>query len=115
MELQAQFEHIAHLISQAKQRAYQLVNTELINLYWSIGEYLHIQTMEADWGKSVVHQLADYLKKEQPNTKGFSVQNLWRMKQCYESYKDNTKLSTLLREIPWSQNMEIITQNISKQ
>jgi len=32
------------------------------------------------------------------------VQNLWRMKQLYETYKNNEKLATLLRELPWSQD-----------
>ncbi len=109
MDVQPKFEHIAKLISNAKQQAYQAVNIELINLYWTIGEYLHLQTIEAGWGKSMVNQLSNYLKTEQPNTKGFSVQNLWRMKQFFESYKDVPKLSTLLREIPWSHNMAILS------
>ncbi len=35
--------------------------------------------------------------------KGFSGQNLWRMKQLYETYKGNKKLSPLVRELSWSQ------------
>jgi len=109
MELQAQFEHITQLIEGAKNRAFQKVNTEIIELYWSIGAYLHQQVNDSNWGKSVIKELASYLKNKQPNTKGFSAQNLWRMKQFYETYKDATKLSTLLREIPWSHNMAIIS------
>lgn len=40
MELQNQFTHISQLIAQAKERAYQAVNKELVTLYWHIGEYV---------------------------------------------------------------------------
>ncbi len=109
MNIQTQFEHITFLIAQAKQRANQVVNTELINLYWEIGKYLCQQVENDGWGKSVVKQLAEYLKKTQPNVKGFSSQNLWRMKQFYHTYKDHSELSILLREISWSHNMAILS------
>ncbi len=108
MKLQTQFEYITDLIKQAKQRAFKSVNTEIIDLYWRIGEYLHKQVENESWGKSVIKQLSEYLKNKQPNIKGFSAQNLWRMKQYYEEYKDLPKLSTLSREISWSHNMAIV-------
>jgi predicted nuclease of restriction endonuclease-like (RecB) superfamily len=59
------------------------------------------------WGKSVVKSLADELQKEFVGIKGFSVQNLWNMRQFYLVYKDNEKLQTLSREIGWSHNSVI--------
>jgi len=41
--------------------------------------------------------------------KGFSAQNVWRMKQFYETYEGNKKLSTLSREIGWSNKHENFT------
>lgn len=109
MELQAHFSHITHLIAEAKQRAYQAVNHELVTLYWNIGEYLHQQVSTKAWGKAVVQELATFIAHTEPNVKGFSAQNLWRMKQFYETYKDEPKLSTLLREIGWSHNSLIFS------
>jgi hypothetical protein len=40
--------------------------------------------------------------------RGFSPQNIWRMKQFFETYNDNEKLSTLSREISWSNNVLIM-------
>jgi len=40
------------------------------------------------------------LKLKNHDIKGFSASNILRMKQFYETYKDNEKLATLLREIP---------------
>ena len=47
--------------------------------------------------------------EKEPNIKGFTARNLWRMKQFYETYKDNEKLTTLLSEISWSNNLLIIS------
>lgn len=41
--------------------------------------------------------------------KGFSAQNIWRMKQFYETYSGNEKLSPLVREITWTNNLLIMT------
>ncbi len=78
-------------------------------LYWNVGQYISEKVQHSDWGKSVVVELANYIKQQEPNIKGFSSQNLWRMKQFYETYKDNENLSTLSREIPWSHNMVILS------
>lgn len=61
-------------------------------------------------GKGVVSELSDFIQNNHPELKGFSDKNLWRMKQFYESYKDFPKLSTLLREISWSNNILIFSR-----
>lgn len=109
MERQTQFTHITQLIAEAKERAYQAVNKELVTLYWSIGEYISKQVNTKAWGKSVVQELAGFIQQNEPNIKGFSAQNIWRMKQFYETYKDDEKLSALLREIAWTSNTIIFS------
>ena len=61
-------------------------------------------------GKRGRSQLAVYIKKTAPDIKGFSDKNLWRMKQFYELYKDNEKLSALTRELPWTHNTIIFSR-----
>jgi predicted nuclease of restriction endonuclease-like (RecB) superfamily len=109
MELQKQFTEITSLIASAKSRAYQAVNRELVSLYWHVGEYVSKQVDLKAWGKSVVQELADYIQKHEPNIKGFSAQNIWRMKQFYETYSENEKLSPLVRELTWTNNLIILT------
>jgi len=109
MKLVNQFTEIHQLISTAKANAFRAVNTELINLYWEIGKYIFKKIKNEEWGKGIVKNLAAYLKETDPELKGFSSQNLWRMKQFYEAYYTNPKLSTLSREIPWSHNIAILS------
>lgn len=105
-----QFEEIALLIKESRRNALKAVNTELIGLYWKIGLYISAKIESSEWGQSVVTELSRYLMNAQPNLKGFSDKNLWRMKQFYEAYKDYPKLSTLSREISWSHNLAIFSR-----
>jgi len=105
---EAAFEEIVRLIQSARGRAYQAVNTVLIDLYCQVGEYISAKVEAEKWGKAVVQELADYLKRVQPELRGFSAPNLWRMKQFYETYHETPKLSPLVRELPWSHNLLIL-------
>jgi len=104
------FSEIQQFIRQAKERTYHAVNHELITLYWKIGEYVSKKVETQEWGTGVVKKLADFLQKNEPDTKGFSAQNIWRMKQFFETYRNNEKLSLLVREINWTNNMLIISK-----
>ncbi|XDZ54207.1 DUF1016 domain-containing protein [Flavobacterium tructae] len=108
--IQQQFTDIIQLIKQSRYKAITAVNTEMINLYWNIGQYIHNRIETAEWGKSVVKELADFLQRSEPDLKGFSDKNLWRMKQFYQTYKAFPKLSALLREISWTNNLIILSR-----
>lgn len=108
--LEKQFTEVIQFIKQARFNAIKSVNTELIDLYWKIGEYISKKIETAQWGQSVVDQLAEYLNHNEPDLKGFSNKNLWRMRQFYEAYKDSTKLSPLVREISWTNNLIIFSR-----
>ena len=94
-------------ILSSQYEALKAVNKELINLYWDIGKKIVQKQEQFGWGKSVVKNLSEELQKEFVGMKGFSVQNLWNMRQFYIEYRDNTKLQTLSREIGWSHNVVI--------
>ena len=104
------FTDIIQLIKQSKEKALRAVNAELINLYWNIGEYICRKIEQSEWGDSVVVELAKFIQINEPEIKGFSDKNIWRMKQFYETYRDFPKLSTLLREISWSHNLAIFSR-----
>ena len=90
-------------ILSSQYQALKSVNTELINLYWEIGKSIVQKQEQHGWGKSVVKNLSDELRREFVGIKGFSTQNLWNMRLFYLEYQYNEKLQTLSREIGWSQ------------
>lgn len=110
LPLQQSFDEIVGLILAARQRAFRAVNTTLIDLYWQIGEYISRRITEDGWGKGTVTALAAHIGRHHPGQRGFSPQNLWRMRQFYEAYRGATELSPLLRELPWSANLHILTK-----
>lgn len=103
------FQCVLDLIVAARGRAERAVNTAVIELYWSVGEYLSLKIGEDGWGKGTVASLSEYIQHRQPGLRGYSPQNLWRMRQFYETYREQANLSTLLREIPWSAHLHILS------
>lgn len=105
------FAEIVTLIQAAKERAYHAVNTALIGLYWQVGEYISRKLAAAEWGNGVVTQLAAHLANTQPGLRGFTRANLFRMRQFYEAYRDDEKVAPLVRQLPWTHNLIILSQS----
>ena len=103
-----EFDEIVAIIEQARQKAFRAVNRELIEMYWQIGQYISEKVKSNAWGKSIVTEFASFVQSKYVGIKGFSAQNIWRMKQFYETYAGNEKLSTLSRELTWSNNVLIM-------
>ena len=108
---EAAFEEIVGLIEQSRLRAVRAVNTTLIDLYWNVGEYISRKIQSEGWGKGTVFSLSAFVQKRQPGIRGFSPQNIWRMRQFFEVYRDEPILSPLLRELPWSSNLHILSRS----
>lgn len=113
IQKQENFSEILDLISASKQKAFSTVNTLLIELYWNIGAYLSDKTTKENWGKGVVKELADFIHQNDPTLKGFTDRNLWRMKQFYETYHQNEKLSALLTQLTWTNHLLILSSSKS--
>ena len=99
---------IKERIRSAQYAALRAVNRELVGLYWDIGRMIAERQKTRGWGKSVVQQLAADLQAEFPGLRGFSVQNLWYMRQFYLEYHNDPKLQPLVGEISWTHNLVII-------
>ena len=104
------FEEVVALIEQSRIHASQAVNTVLIDLYWKVGEYVWLKIQNEGWGKGTVVDLASFVQGKRPGIRGFSPQNIWRMRQFFEAYRDQPILSSLLRELPWSSNLHILSR-----
>ncbi|GAA4015285.1 PDDEXK nuclease domain-containing protein [Deinococcus rubellus] len=112
---EADFAPVLTLIRQAQSRALHSVNRELIELYWQIGEHLQHKTEADGWGRGTVTALAAWIAQQQPDSRGFSASNLWRMRQFYETYRQHPKLAPLVRELSWTNNLTIMGRAGSEQ
>ena len=107
LEFHSFVKEIKNRILKTQYEALKKVNKELIGLYWSIGEDIVKKQNEYGWGKSIVKNLSQELQKEFVGIKGFSVQNLWNMRQFYLEYYQDRKLQPLVGEISWTKNVVI--------
>ena len=107
------FLEVLDLIKTSRHQIFRNINKGLIQLYWQVGEYVFNKAEKDGWGKRSVQELSEFIISSEPEIKGFSPQNIWRMKQFYEVYKDFPNLSTLLRELSWSANLHILSKTQS--
>lgn len=94
------------------------VNYELLNLYWELGKKITEKQKEYSWGDSFISNLSNALKKEFPDMKGFSVQNLKNIRYWYLFYAEYLiglqpvsqlkKIENKIKSIPWGHNQRIM-------
>ena len=108
------------------------INSELIQLYWSIGADIVIRQIESKWGKGVITQLSKDIKEEFPESTGFSERNLIYMRSFYNYYSSTEFTQQAVAQlgieksaeylslppsectmIPWGHNIQIFTKSKS--
>ena len=128
------FETIVNLIEEARSRAFQKVNQELVMLYFNVGSLVSEKVSKGVWGDGTVNELAGFIQNKYPELRGFNRRGLYRMKQFYETYSseafvtplatqlqkpDNEAaniVSSLLSQINWSNHLLILskTKNVEE-
>ena len=94
------------LISKARYTALQQVNEALINLYRDMGEGIVEKQQLSHRGDGFILQLSKDLTSEYG--KGYSKRNLLRIVRFYLTYKDDTKVATVLPQISRSHHTVIL-------
>jgi predicted nuclease of restriction endonuclease-like (RecB) superfamily len=79
-------------IQTAQTRAMISVNSELVRLYWDIGQLIDRRQQQEGWGASVIPRLSSALRNELPEIKGFSERNIKRMLAFSRAYPDPEKI-----------------------
>ena len=102
------FNEIIQTINSARYEAYKSLNRHHIGLNFEIGNLIVKNQDANNWGKSIVDTLSEDINKQIDGVKGYSSQNLWRMRQFYIEYKEEVELLDLAVKIPWGQNLLIM-------
>ena len=103
------FDNIKDLVINSRNKVYQTVNTEMLNLYWNIGKaIMEIQQGDerASYGDSVLDKLSQKLTNE--FGKGFSSRNLRTMRKFYLMCPI---WKTVSAKLSWSHYLELIKIN----
>lgn len=103
---------IKNQIQTAQSRAMLAVNAELLRLYWQVGQILHYRQAQAGWGAGIIPRLAQDIRNELPEVKGFSARNLDRMLAFARAYPQPQDFSPQL--VAKMACVEIVPQTVAK-
>lgn len=103
------FDKIISIIEDTRSRALRAVNAELIRMYWDVGEYLSDLCANATFGDKVIDEVASYIAQSGVKVKGFNRRGLYRMKQFYETYRDDEFVTPLVTQINWTNHLQIMS------
>jgi predicted nuclease of restriction endonuclease-like (RecB) superfamily len=95
-------------IQAAQYAALRVVNTELVGLYWDIGRLIAERQSDASHGAAIAERLADDLRQSFPGIGGFSLRNVFYMREFFLLYCDNPKVQPLVAQVGWSHNLVIL-------
>lgn len=103
-------------IRQSQIKAAVKVNTELLQLYWQMGNEIVEKQKNAHWGDGFLKQLSKDLMSEFPDMKGLSYRNLRAIKQWFLFYNESfikwQQVAAIFKNtffsIPWGHHILIM-------
>ncbi len=76
------------------------VNSELLDLYWQLGQEIILKQKESNWGDAIIDQLSKDLTAAFPGIKGFSRANLFFIRKWFLFYQPLLIVSQPVRQLP---------------
>jgi len=94
-------EDLKRTAAAARWRAQRIVNTELLELYWHIGDAVLRRQRAAGWGARVIDRLAADLRAAFPEMRGLSRSNLKYMRQMAGAWTEEAIGQQAVGRLPW--------------
>ncbi|QYS90485.1 DUF1016 family protein [Flavobacterium covae] len=97
-------QEIKQILSQARQKTYQAINTAMVEAYWNIGRKIVEEEQNgkerAQYGKEIIKTISIELTRE--FGKGFSERNIRKYRQFYQTFPEIEIWPTLSTKLNWS-------------
>jgi predicted nuclease of restriction endonuclease-like (RecB) superfamily len=104
------FDRISKIIVDARKRAIQTINNELLVTYWTIGKEIvekeRLNNVDNQTSRQIILQLSKQLTERLGN--GFSRSNLFNMRKLYIEFPN---VQTLSGHLSWSHICELVMMN----
>ena len=98
-------------IQSARNKLAFSINSQVLELYWEIGRDIAEKQQKSEWGSNFVEKIAEELKHDFPEIKGFSRRNIYAILQWYRFYSKKYQfVPRHVAQIPWSHNRIIINK-----
>ena len=97
------------ILSQARQKTYQAINSAMVEAYWNIGKRIVQEEQDgndrAAYGKEIIKNISFELSNE--FGRGFSERNVRNFRRFYLIYPESTIWQTVSAKLQWS-HIELI-------
>ena len=101
-EYQQTLEALKERVRSAQLKAARAVNTELIQLYWDIGNTILEKQKNAKWGSKFLEQTSKDLSSAFPGMQGFSRRNVAYMRKFSAEYPSFEFVQQGVAQLGWS-------------
>ncbi len=105
---------IKQKIKEAQLKTVLAANSQMLLLYWQMGNYILANQNQQGWGAKVIDLFAADLKKEFPHLKGFSVRNLKYMLHFAKCYSISVIRKMIELEATFKQQTAIVQQLVAQ-
>lgn len=78
-------------------------------MYRDLGKYISEKSQDVKYGEKFVDGLAEFFAQNYPELKGFTRRGLYRMRQFYELYRNDEKVSPLVTQLSWTNHLQIMS------
>jgi predicted nuclease of restriction endonuclease-like (RecB) superfamily len=95
-------------IQAARTKAVLAVNSELIGLYWKLGQMILARQETEGWGAKVVDRLSNDLRAAFPDMTGLSVRNLRYMRAFAAAWPAEPIVQQVAAQLPWGHNQLLL-------
>ena len=79
---------IKQAIQVSRYRVSRHANGVSLGLYYAVGKYISEHSRNAAWGTGAIEHISSQLQQEMPGLKGFSAENMRKMRLFYEAWVD---------------------------
>ena len=79
--------HIKEEILKSRYAVAKVANKEMLFLYYKVGHIISIKVASEKWGSKTINKFSEDLQYEMDGLRGFSADNLKKMKRFYEEWE----------------------------
>ncbi len=97
-ELMRDFQEVYGMIQSHRKRVAAAVDNEALMMLWEVGGYVSLKLKSSAWGDGVVNQLSEYIRTQDPTSRGWSYRTIYKMVQLYDTYS-RTEFGALVRRM----------------
>ncbi len=108
-------EDLKATVKTARTRALRTINTQLIELYWAIGQGVRQQQDQQGWGSGVIKRLSEDLRQEFPDMKGLSPRNIQYMTTFAAMWPDGSIAQQDAAQLPWGHIMVLLDKKLGSE